>query len=247
MSLPVHTAERDHKKKIDIHNFHNLTPPLLLKLKSFQPKKLLSQIYKLFSHHDNTVSIPTDKWTSDLNRHQSDINWKTICNNTFAMSSNSKIQLIQYKVLHRTHITTHKMFNMGFIDNNTCTHCPTAIDNHFHAFWLCTPIWRFWSEVMRELSEILNLSIPLTPSIALLGDLSALSIPQHLQTFILIALTLAKKTILLNWKDRNKLSVSHWLNLLTDHSNLEQLTSTVKDNLTTFNNTWSPFLQYIQS
>lgn len=77
--------------------------------------------------------------------------------------------------------------------------------------------------------------------------LSSLSIPKHLQMFILIALTVAKKTALLNCKDKTKLSINHWLKLLTDHANLEKLTSTVKDNLIPFHNTWSPFLQYIQS
>ena len=65
----------------------------------------------------------------------------------------------------------------------------------------------------------------------------------HLQTFILIALTVAKKIILnlLNCKDRTKLSTNHWLNLLTGHANLEKLTSALKDDLIPFHNTWSPF------
>lgn len=117
------------------------------------------------------------------------------------------------------------------------THCATVKNNLFHAFWLCTPVRRFWSEVMGKLSEILHLSIPLSPYISLLGDLSSLTIPQHLQTFILIALTVTKKTVLLNWKDRTKAV------LLKDQSNLEELTSTLKDNLIPFQNTWSPFLQ----
>ena len=129
------------------------------------------------------------------------------------------------------------MYLIGLTDSNTCTQCPTVIDNHFHAFWTCTPVRLFWSEVMRELSMILNLSIPLSPSISQLGDLSSLAIPQHIQTFILIAVTVAKKTILLNWKE--------WFNLLTDHSNLEKLTSALNDNMTLFLNTWSPFLQFI--
>ncbi len=47
-----------------------------------------------------------------------------------------------------------------------------------------------------------------------------------LGTLILIALTVAKKTTLLNCKDRTKLSINHWLNLWTARANPEQLTST---------------------
>lgn len=180
------------QKVIDIHNFPKATSPLLVKINSLKPKQLLSQIYKLFSHHDNTTSLPIDKWTSDL-QAQTENNWQIICTNTFTISSNSNIQLIQYKILHRTHITTHKMHLMGLTDTNTCTYCPTITDNHHHAFWNCPPVRQFWSEVMRDLSVILSLSIPLSPTIALLGDLSSLSTPKHLQTFILISITVAKK------------------------------------------------------
>ncbi len=124
-------------------NFHNSAPRLLLKLCSFKPQKV-SQIYTLFSHHDNTVSIPKHKWTSDLNIDQTDINWQTICNNTFSIPLKNSTHSI-HKVLHRVYITTHEMRRMGFTDRNTCTYCPTAIDSHLRAFWLCSPVgWFGW-------------------------------------------------------------------------------------------------------
>ena len=46
---------------------------------------------------------------------------------------------------------------------------------------------------------------------------------------ILISLTIAKKIILLHWKDRTKISIIQWLESLTHHSNMEQLTFTIKD------------------
>lgn len=59
---------------------------------------------------------------------------------------------------------------------NTCTLCPTAIDNHFHGFWFCSTVGWFLFEVMGKLSDpqchhphfLLNLSF--------LGDLSSLTI-----------------------------------------------------------------------
>lgn len=158
------------------------------------------------------------------------------------MTCNSKTQL-QYKVLSRNHITTHKLFCMGFSQSNTCSLCPSSVDDYIHAFWHCPPIHNFWSRGMNRLSQMLSLSIPTSPSIALLGDLSSLHIPKQHTSFVLISITIAKKTILLNWKDRTKLFITHWLNLFTDHSNLEKLTATLKNNITSHENTWSPFLQ----
>ena len=234
------------KKSINIKDFNNQSPPLFTKITSLKPQKILSQIYKLLAFNNTTTAIPTDKWTTDINDLPTDTNWLNICNNTFSMTCNSKIQLIQYKVLHRTHITTHKLHCMGFSQNNTCSLCPNSVDNYIHALWHCPPIHNFWSEVTNRLSEMLSLSIPTSPTIALLGDLSSLHISKQHISFLLTSLTIAKKTILLNWKDRTKISVTHWLNLLTDHSNLEKLTATLKNNITVYDNTWSPFLQYIQ-
>lgn len=49
-------------------------------------------------------------------------------------------------------------------------------------------------------------------------------------SFHLEILTVAKITVLLNWKDRTKLSINHWLNL-AQHTrpNQERLMSTLKD------------------
>lgn len=68
----------------------------------------------------------------------------------------------------------------------------------------------------------------------------------HHKPVPLISLTINKKTILLNWKDRTKISTTHWLNLLTDHSNQEKLTASLKNNIKSFENIWSPFLQYLR-
>ena len=96
------------------------------------------------------------------------------------MSKNTNIQLIQYKTIHRTHITQYKLFKMGFTNSSICTQCITnKTDDYFHAFWICTPVHRFWEKI--EVEPSVKDTVPL-----------------------LIALTIAKKTILLNWKEKIK-------------------------------------------
>lgn len=48
---------------------------------------------------------------------------------------------------------------------------------------------------------------------------------------MLISLTIAERVILLNWKERNNVSLMQWLNLLTHHSNMEQFSATIKDKM----------------
>lgn len=235
------------KQKTSLTNLPENSSPLLPKLKSLKPIKLLSEIYKIFSHHDKSITLPTVKWITDLHAEQQTLDWPLICNNNFTMFQNTKLQLIQYKILHRIHITKHKKHIMGLTDNNTCTHCPTKIEDHYHALWLCTPVTQFWSEIMRILSRILHLSILPVPAVCLLGDLSSLSLPTQSHKFLLIAITLAKKTILTNWKDKTKISLNHWLNLLSNHCTLEKLTATLKNTTASFETTWSEFLAFIQT
>ena len=127
---------------------------------------------------------------------------------------------------------------MGFSHSDKCQHCPALTDNYYHAFWNCPPTQQFWSEVMDRLSEILGLVIPLCPIVALLNDISSLSAPNHLKSFIL-SFTIAEKVILLNWKDRTK--IKHWL---TDHCNWETFIANFKNNTKPFKEIWSQFLQY---
>ena len=49
--------------------------------------------------------------------------WPQICFNTFRMTKNPDLQLIQNKIIHRTHYTGQKMFRMGLAHSNICTHC----------------------------------------------------------------------------------------------------------------------------
>lgn len=74
--------------------------------------KKISQIYKICIKNERILSAFINKWTNDINNLPQDFNWTSICNNTCSITCNSKTQLVQYKVLYRTHITIHKLYCM---------------------------------------------------------------------------------------------------------------------------------------
>lgn len=148
-----------------------------------------------------------------------------ICKNIYSMTKNANLQLIQYKILHRTHYTGEKLAKMGFT-SEICSHCTqNCTDTYIHAIWHCTPIKHFWEDITQSLSVLLDCRIPLSPSLCLLGDLTALSNNTINSRILLTALTIAKKTILMNWKTRNKIHINHWKNLLTDYITMEYSSS----------------------
>ena len=126
------------------------------------------------------------------------------------MYRNSNIRLTQYKIIHRTHITQHKMHIMGLSRSDISTHCTlNTTDDYFHALWLCPLIQHFWEEVITTLFLFLGCSIPLSPFICILSNVDILNTcSTQILIALLVALAIAEKTILLNWKSRKK-STSH--------------------------------------
>uniref|UniRef100_A0A3P8SX07 Reverse transcriptase zinc-binding domain-containing protein n=1 Tax=Amphiprion percula TaxID=161767 RepID=A0A3P8SX07_AMPPE len=135
-------------------------------------KKNLSKMYSLLSK-TNSIHLPTQKWEKDVSKSFDSDFWTQICENTFKMTKNTNLQLIQFKVLHRTHITQYKLYKMGFSRSDTCTQCTQNMtDTYFHALWLCTPVYQFWVTITQKLSNILDCGIPHSPNVCLIGDLT---------------------------------------------------------------------------
>lgn len=59
------------------------------------------------------------------------------------------------------------------------------------------------------------------------------------------ALTIAKKTILVNWKNKQTININHWLNLLLEHITNEKMSGEFRNQQKHFTEKWSPFLKSI--
>lgn len=107
---------------------------------------------------------------------------------------------------------------MGLANTDTCSQCTIdTTDHYFHALWACQLVHSFWDSVTQELTTILDCRIPPSPQLCLLGDTSDINIPHKYKNSLLISLTVAKKTILLNWKSKNSINTNHWTNLLSEY------------------------------
>ena len=204
----------------------NLAPAISELINISSPKQLLSKIYRIITKSDRTIALPSQKWEQDLLITPDADFWSQICKNIYLMTKNTNLQLIQYKILHRTHYTGQKMLKMGFTSETCCIHCTqNCPDTYIHATWHCTPIKHFWEKVTESLSHFLDCCIPVSPSLCLLGDLSSSTIDKTNHKHLLTALTIAKKTILMNWNSRNSISLAHWKNLLIEYISLEFISS----------------------
>lgn len=163
------------------------------------------------------------------------------------MIKNTNLQLIQYKTLHRTHLTGWKLFLMGFT-SDICPHCTqNCPDTYVHAFWHCIPIKQFWENITGLLSTFLGCYFLTSPSLCLLGDTSTINLNNLNCKVLLITLAVAKKTILMNWNTKKKIHTAIWKNLLIDHISLETShCSSGKDSQDSIS-LWSSFSKFLQS
>uniref|UniRef100_A0A0E9S0F1 Uncharacterized protein n=1 Tax=Anguilla anguilla TaxID=7936 RepID=A0A0E9S0F1_ANGAN len=68
---------------------------------------------------------------------------------------------------------------------------------------------------------------------------------KELTKFMFMAITVAKKVILLNWKYKVNISTTQWLNLLCDLALMEESITKFKNKQKEYNDIWKPFLSYI--
>lgn len=192
------------------------------------------------------MSLPSSKWEADLSISSSHSFWPQICLNTFRMTQNPNLQLIQYKILHRTHYTGQRMFRMGLTHSNICSHCTdNTPDNYAHALWFCAPVQKFWLEVCEDLSTWLKCSIPACPTLCILGDLDNINVEINSAHMVLTVLCIAKKTILMNWKTKNNLCINQFRNFLLDYISMETMSASSKHQLAEFHSLWSPLISFI--
>ncbi len=73
----------------------------------------------------------------------------------------------------------------------------------------------------KDLSKCLKCSIPASPLVCLLGDLDGVTTEDNTIHMAFTALCIAKKTVLMNWKNKNNLNINQYRDYLWDYISLE--------------------------
>ncbi len=131
-----------------------------------------------------------------------------------------------------------RMFRMGFTASNNCSHCKgNTPDNYIHALWFCPPVQRYWYRICEDLSKCLKCSIPASPLVCLLGDLDGVTTDGNTIHMAFTALCIAKKTVLMNWKNKNNLNINQYRDYLWDYISLDTASAATLDQ-----SLWAPLI-----
>ena len=136
-----------------INNHTTTLPPintqLCIRINS-NLKPLTSTSCKDFYWHilNITAHVPTciKKWQEiyPLLSITINIEWKKIFNCAFYISRDTKIQTLQYKIIHRYIACNHWLKNIKILNSDICLLCNTDSDTIEHFFLTCNNVNHFW-------------------------------------------------------------------------------------------------------
>ena len=153
--------------------------------------------------------------------------WDTIFKLINSTSLCAHHSLLQFKVVHRTHISKTKLSRFHPDVDPCCKEEASLI----HIFWTCPSLEKYWREAFQTLSLIVNLDIEPKPLVTLFGNKG--EVDGHLRPAkwptLLFASLLARCAMLLMWRDAALPTHAQWLRDVMTCLNLEKIHYSIRN------------------
>ena len=148
----------------------------------------------------------------------------------------------------RMYIAPVKLHHMSDNIPDICTKCLNDKGTLLHCLWECPKIQKFWKDVIKCLSEVFNINIPLNVKLCVLGIYPVGFTQTAKQTKLLdFGLLQARRAIALQWKSMDAPSMKQWIKELSECIGLERLTYIVKGKRKEFVYLWEPYMNIIEA
>lgn len=176
-------------------------------------KGIISTIYcKILTPLNTSLSQIKPLWEDDLEMVIPDEDWESVLYRIHKSSVCARHGLLQCKVEHRIHWTKLKLSKHFQHTDPTCDRCKFTPASHAHMFWSCIKLRSFWSTVFETVYGFLGKSISPCLLIAIFGitpiSYNLKKIQSDCIAFIML---LAKRLILLKWKDQRPPTPKQWI------------------------------------
>lgn len=142
-------------------------------------KGTISNLYNLISKlHCSSMAAVRTAWEQDLNYTFTDDIWDSVLDQIHSSSMCSQHALLQFKVVHCTHISKTNLARMYPDVEPTWDKCKSAPVSIFHMCWTCPSLGNFWTSVFQTISETLGHQIEPDPLTAIFGIAPHLDLPK---------------------------------------------------------------------
>lgn len=153
----------------------------------------------------------------------------------------------QFKVVHRLHWSKARLARIRPDLDPMCDRCNTESATLSHMFWSCPKLFEFWNSVFAFLSRVLEVNIEPSPVVSIFGVTpEELSIGNWGKTVEAFAALLARRIILMKWKDKSPPTFQHWINDVLYYLILEEIRYHIQGNSLKFFHIWQPVFTLVE-
>lgn len=234
--------------RCNLPNFPQKPPHTLLDaiLSLSAVRGFIAIVVKLILSSLSSPLATRNSWEKELGGTLSDEWWQSALNRVNSTSSCASLTLIQFKVLHRIHFSKAKLKKL-FNTSDTCDRCSLSPASHTHMFFSCPRLSSYWSSFYSTLSKALNKPVLSSPLTSIFGVPEDFTLFNRENNCIAFAPLVARRRILLHWKDKNPPSPNSWLKDLISFLYLEKIKYGIRGCSDKFYKTWNPILSLIDS
>ena len=189
-------------------------------------------------------SVSTDiktKWDEELGTVISDETWVRALSCVNGTSSCACLNLIQFKVLHRTHYRKVRLAKIYPEIDETCDRCRATNADLDHMFWSWSKLGEFWKSIFGILNVAFGLDLQPSPLVAIFGVDAAIATGK--KCFIAFATLIARRRILLEWKSQLPPKASMWLSDMM-FLKIEKVKYFLRGSTKKLYKVWDPLLVY---
>lgn len=210
---------------------------------------VISYIYNPMSEQlDISLDFLKSAWEEDLGISLMGEQWIEALEGVHTASICTRHGLVQFRVLHRLHLSKVKLSKMYPNIDPLCDRCGVFPASLGHMFWLCPKLSNFWNSIFKTLSDILGHMIEPGPVLAVFGVPGEDSPLRGLNSTVARFITLlARRLILLNWKQTQPPTHTALVKDVMQHLKLEKLRFTLRGSIEKFHKTWQPFIDYVEA
>ncbi len=185
-------------------------------------------------------------WEGELGIEIEDKSWDEVLTNIKSCSINARLQLIQYKIVHRLHYSKTRLTKIFPNLSPLCNRCNAAEGTLAHLFWTLAKLHNFWSLIFQWFSSAFNITVTPDPETALLGHSNILkNLDCNIRIALIHGMMIAKRCILKLWKSDLAPKFETWLRELLSILHVERLRYELSGNPLKFSRMWSPVLEHM--
>lgn len=184
-------------------------------------------------------------WEEELGFDISDSSWQFAIERIHSSSVCIRHGLLQFKVLHRLHLSKSRLARIYPDVDPTCSRCQQAPATLYHMFWFCPKLVPFWSSIFETFSFICDKQIGPDPITAIFGVVpDQIDVSNAQSDAIAFSSLLARRLILFEWKSATPPTHRRWVGDVMAHLKLEKLKYSTRGSVQRFFKVWQPFLDY---